>query len=70
MTGYTIGRDVNGNRIVKVRPNGWRGFSIQTNGQLHKTHAQGVGDWTPGEVAAYVREVGTPRQRAALDVTK
>ena len=31
-------RDVNGNRIVKVTRKGLRGFSIQTNGNLPKTH--------------------------------
>ena len=65
MNNYKISRDRNGNKIVKISPvNGTRGFSVQTLGNLDQTHRDGVGEWTPGEVAEYVRAVGPPRQRA------
>ena len=67
MNNYKIGRDYNGNKIVKVIPeNGARGFRVQTLGNLDQTHRDGVGEWTPGEVAEYVRKHGTPRQRAIM----
>ena len=37
-------RDVNGNRIVKVTRKGLRGFSVQTNGNLPKTHSMTKGN--------------------------
>ena len=58
--------DTNGNRVVSYSKSdlgGARGFSIQTNGALPKTHREGIGSWTDGEVAAYLKEHGTPRQK-------
>ena len=69
MNNYKIGRDRNGNKTVRVSPvNGTRGFSIQTQGNLYQTNRDGVGEWTPSEVAGYVRAVGTPRQRAIMGI--
>ena len=69
MNNYKISRDRNGNKIVKISPvNGTRGFSIQTMGNLYQTNRDGVGYYTPAEVAGYVRAVGTPRQRAIMGI--
>lgn len=61
-----IGRDRNGNRVLRVGVEGGRGFSVQTNGNLPRTHRDGVGSWTWGEVAYWVQRHGTERQRAVL----
>lgn len=64
---YKMGRDVNGNKTVRVNPeNGFRGFSIQTNGNLVNTDRNGVTDATGAEVAEYVTAYGTDHQRQAL----
>lgn len=68
MTTYSIGRDVNGNKVCRVKPTNGRGFSIQTLQNLTLTHVDGVGPWTQGEVSAYVRDYGTKRQRKALGI--
>lgn len=65
---YTIDRDRNGNRIVRVTVPGNRPFTIQTNGNLPQTHRDGICPATAGEVNAYVRELGTVRQRELLGV--
>lgn len=62
-TQYKISRDKNGNKIVKVSRPGLRSFSIQTNGNLPKTHRDGVGEWTAGEVGEYVQSFGTEKQK-------
>ncbi len=66
MNSYKIGRDRNGNKVVKVVPANGRGFSIQTNGNLPLTHKRDVGTWTDGEVKRYVAAYGTVAQRKAL----
>lgn len=68
MTTYKIGRDVNGNKVCRVKPQNGRGFSIQTNGNLIRTHRDGVGRWTQREVAAYVLQHGTEKQAVALGI--
>lgn len=69
MNNYKIGRDYNGNKIVKISPvNGARGFSIQTLGNLYQTNRDGVGDYTPGEVAEYIRKHGTQAQRDIMSL--
>ncbi len=65
-TQFTISRDRNGNRICRVKPGSALGFSIQTLGNLPATHRNGICDQTAREVAEYVRNVGTPMQRAAI----
>jgi hypothetical protein len=47
---------------------GWRGFSVQTNGNLPRTDRDGVGPWTDGEVAAWVRHYGTLRQKDFMGI--
>lgn len=51
--------DRNGNRVLRVAP----GLSIQTNGNLPRTHRDGIGHWSVGEVVDWVRDYGTPKQR-------
>ena len=69
MNNYKIGRDRNGNKIVKISPvNGERGFSVQTLGALSRTHRDGVGEWTPAEVADYVAMFGTTRQCVIMGI--
>ena len=69
MNNYKISRDRNGNKIVKISPvNGERGFSIQTQGNLYQTNRDGIGEWTPSEVAGYIRKHGTPRQRVIMGI--
>jgi hypothetical protein len=66
MTTYTIDRDRNGHRIVRVTVPGYRPFTIQTNGDLPQTHRRGICSETAGEVAQWVHEYGTERQRMLL----
>ena len=63
---YTIARDVNGNKVCKVKPAIHRGFSIQTNGNLPETDRRGVCDATAREVLDYVTHYGTEKQRQAM----
>lgn len=69
MTLYKMGRDINGNKVVKVKPEGGRGFSIQTNGNLPQTDRCGVGDWTRGEVLAWVLKHGSARERLVMGLS-
>lgn len=62
---HQIKRDKNGNRVCRVTKAG-RGFSIQTNGNLERTHRDGIGAWTAGEVSEYVANYGTKRQKELL----
>lgn len=64
--GLSLSRDRNGNRVLRVGVDGARGFAIQTNGNLSRTHRDGVGPWTLPEVRAWVSEYGTPRQREVV----
>ncbi len=61
---YSLGRDANGNRIVRITPTNsrTRGFSIQTNGNLPITYRNGICASTPLEVAQHVKRFGTERQ--------
>ena len=54
-----LGMDRNGNRVLRVVP----GLSIQTNGNLPRTHCDGIGYWTLNEVVVWVTEYGTPKQK-------
>lgn len=51
--------DRNGNRVLRVLP----GLSIQTNGNLPRTHCDGIGYWTVSEVVGWVSKYGTPKQK-------
>ena len=63
---FKLGRDINGNSLVRISAAGIRGFSIQTNGNLPQTHRNGVGDYTHAEVVGYVSTCGTPRQKSIM----
>lgn len=65
---YSIGIDRNGNKVVKVRHAGRRGFSIQTLDNLPETHLTGVGPHTATEVSRWVARYGTARQQAVLSL--
>ena len=66
---YRIDRDRNGNKILRIIPATARGFYIQTNGNLPRTHGGGYSsDYTPAEVRAYVAAHGTARQKAILGI--
>lgn len=65
---FKLGRDTNGNKLCKVIPQSGRGFSIQTNGNLPETDRHGVGEWTRAEVARYVWQVGTERQKTIMGI--
>ena len=54
-----LGMDRNGNRVLRVVP----GLSIQTNGNLPRTHCDGIGYWTLNEVTVWVAAYGTPKQK-------
>lgn len=61
-----LSRDINGNKTLKIEStdlNSGKGFSIQTLGNLPKTHRDGVGSWTSGEVISHVRQYGTQSQQ-------
>lgn len=66
MTTYSIDRDRNGNRIVRVTVPGSRPFTVQTLGNLPETHRHGICPATAGEVSQYVRQFGTVRERELL----
>lgn len=67
MNALRISRDRNGNRVLRVGVEGGRGFSIQTNQNLPRTHREGVGPWTWGELADWVGKYGTARQRQIVE---
>jgi hypothetical protein len=64
-TPFSITRDINGNKRLRVSVPGHRAFSIQTNGNLPTTHRDGVCPATVDEVAGYVASYGTDSQKAA-----
>jgi hypothetical protein len=64
---YTIGRDRNGNKTLRCSSVDG-GFTVQTNGNLPRTHRDGVTVETDAEVCAYVRRHGTDRQRRILGI--
>lgn len=65
---YAIGRDKNGNKLLRVKTSDRGGFSIQTNGNLPWTHLDGVTSETEEEVCAYVRRHGSERQKRILGI--
>jgi hypothetical protein len=52
-TQYKKRIDTNGNSCLLIKTGTARATSIQTNGNLPKTHRDGIGEWTPGEVADF-----------------
>jgi hypothetical protein len=64
---YKTGRDRNGNKIVHCSSRKG-GFTIQTKGNLPRTHRDGVTAETDAEVCAYVAAHGTMRQKRILGI--
>jgi hypothetical protein len=62
-----IGRDGNGNKIAHIKTCDGS-FSIQTLGNLPKTHSEGVWTWTANEINAHVKHCGTSRQKRLCDI--
>ena len=60
------GRDVNGNKVVRVSFPNSRAFSIQTNGNLPKTHSMSKGGYDEKEINQYVKEYGSDAQKKKL----
>lgn len=60
-----IATDRCGNRIVKVSFPGHRQFSIQTNGNLPRTHRESYPD--RHEIIDYILHYGTARQQAIVN---
>jgi hypothetical protein len=52
-TKYKITRDKNGNKRLSIKYGDKRATSIQTNGNLPRTHQDGIGDWTASEVESF-----------------
>ena len=52
-TKYKMTRDKNGNKRLSIKHGDKRATSIQTNGNLPRTHQDGIGEWTPQEVEFY-----------------
>ena len=65
-----IERDINGNKVARLKFINTRGFSIQTNGNLPKTHSMSkdsfVHSTAEDEIHAYVKEYGTKSQKTKL----
>jgi len=57
-------RDFNGNKTVVISIPKSRGFSIQTNSNLPRTHSKAIID--EAEVVEWVRKFGTKRQKEVL----
>lgn len=73
MISLSIGRDVNGNKVLKATRSGWRGFSVQTLGNLEYTHSvRSDEDLDYGralaELKEYVIYFGTPYQLGVLGI--
>ena len=73
---YSVYTDRNGNRCLRISPEGQgRGFSIQTNGNLPHTHREVIktkngrfvpDSWMVNEILHYVHDYGTERQKAIM----
>jgi len=70
MLKFTFGRDISGNKVVKVKSKGERGFSIQTNGNLPQTHAMHKDNLNShvvhDELRAFCGIYGTKHQQEVL----
>ena len=64
---YKTGRDKNGNKTLRCS-SVEGGFSIQTNGNLPRTHRDGVTVETDAEVCEYVARHGGDRRRRILGI--
>lgn len=65
MVDLKIKVDTNGNKCLFVKHEDYRGFSIQTNGNLPYTHRNGVADYskTCDELYAYAKLVNLKGDR-------
>ncbi len=65
---FKLGRDDSGNKLVKITRKNYRGFSIQTNGNLPLTHNSEIviRNITLKEVQAHITEFGTPQQKSLM----
>ncbi len=65
---FKKGRDVNGNALIKISRDGFRGFSIQSNGNLPMSYRNDViaHNITLNEVQTYVEQFGTPQQKSLM----
>lgn len=66
-----ISHDVNGNKVLKIESSdigGARGFSVQTSGNLPRTHKDGVNKSTWCEVKLYLLKHGTNSQKSKIDL--
>lgn len=61
-------RDINGNKTVRFKPDNGRAFSVQTLGNMPRTHREFDPVTALSELAAYARQYGTQRQKEALGV--
>ena len=63
-------RDKNGNKTLYYSNGHYRGFSVQTNGNLPKTHKMSKENFSnsiaTSELNYYVKEYGTQRQKEML----
>ncbi len=70
MINFKFKHDINGNKIVKVTRKGYRGFSIQTLGNLPQTHAMRNGITSThivhDELRAFCGLFGTKHQQNIL----
>lgn len=61
-----IGKDLNGNKTVKITVPWAKGFSIQTNGNLPITHRTNTPHYN--EIAQHVAMYGTNHQKNVMAV--
>ncbi len=69
---FKKGRDINGNALIKVTREGFRGFSIQSNGNLPMSYRNDViaHNITMNEVQTYVEQFGTPQQKSLMGLSE
>lgn len=60
-----MSRDKKGNKIIIISVPGFRGFSIQTNGNLPNTHLNSEPD--RDEIVRWVKTYGTIHQRSLME---
>ena len=67
-----IRKDRNGNKILYYSNGYYRGFSVQTNGNLPETHKMNKEDFSPltaqKELNEYVEKYGTEREKGLLGI--
>ena len=66
-TKFSVEMNSNGQQICRIRVPNERSFTIQTNGNLLRTHQSGVCIVTPYEFKKYVLQYGTEKQKAIVN---